>query len=362
VAAHIKQRGSTWYLVDGATRLSLKTSKKGLAEHRLEEYIKGKYGLKPTPTVGEFYSCWIESKVEPLYRRALVRDYRVHFNAYILPAFKHVRLAAITTKDLNDFRVKLLKRLAVKTARNIIDGSFRAMYRDARLEIEALQGKDPFIDIQWPRLSRKKPAPFTAEERDRILAWWLDNDCFYYPWVAWQFYTGMRPSETAALTWADVNLEAGTVSINKSRNMGTTAATKTANSERIIPVDEPLLAILKLLPSRELGLEHVFVGKRGDPMSKKWAQHNWKGCLDALGIVRRRPFYNCRHTVITELVKAGHNLKAIADYVGTSVAMIEANYCARQGLNLAQNSHSSQPNYLENMVAGPGFEPGTSRL
>jgi integrase len=131
------------------------------------------------------------------------------------------------------------------------------MYRDARVEIEVLQGKDPFIDIQWPRLSRKKPAPFTAEERDRILAWWLDNDCFCYPWVAWQFYTGMRPSETAALTWADVNLEAGTVSISKSRNMGTTAATKTANSERIIPVDEPLLAILKLLPSRELGLEHV---------------------------------------------------------------------------------------------------------
>lgn len=39
-----------------------------------------------------------------------------------------------------------------------------------------------------------------------------------------------------------------------------------------------------------------------------------------------------------------------------AVAMIEANYCARQGLNLAQISHSSQPNYPENMVAGPGFE------
>jgi hypothetical protein len=55
-------------------------------------------------------------------------------------------------------------------------------------------------------------------------------------------------------------------------------------------------------------------------------------------------------------VRAGHNLKAVADYVGTSVAMIEANYCAKQGLNLAQNSHSSQPNYLKDMVAGPGFE------
>jgi integrase len=60
----------------------------------------------------------------------------------------------------------------------------------------------------------------------------------------------MRPSETAALTWVDIDLEAGTVSINKSRNMGATAATKTANSERIIPIDEHLVSILKLLPSR----------------------------------------------------------------------------------------------------------------
>ena len=85
---------------------------------RLSTCIKGKYGLKSTPTVGEFYARWIETKVEPLYRRALVRDYRIQFSAYILPVFKHVRLAAITTKDLNDFRVKLLKRVAVKTVRN----------------------------------------------------------------------------------------------------------------------------------------------------------------------------------------------------------------------------------------------------
>ena len=51
MAAHIKQRGSIWYLVDGASRISLKTSKKGLAEHRLEQYVKGKYGLTATPTV-----------------------------------------------------------------------------------------------------------------------------------------------------------------------------------------------------------------------------------------------------------------------------------------------------------------------
>jgi len=33
-------------------------------------------------------------------------------------------------------------------------------------------------------------------------------------------------------------------------------------------------------------------------------------------------------------VKEKHNLKAIADYVETSVATMEANYCAKQGSTL----------------------------
>src|SRR5207302_1846887 len=114
------------------------------------------------------------------------------------------------------------------------------------------------------------------------------------------------PSETFALTWRDVDLERRMVSIYKSRNMGATAATKTANSERIIPIDESLFGILRLLPSRELGLEHVFVGKRGEPMSKKWAEHFWKGPLDKLEI-RYRKFYACRHTTITELLGQRRN-------------------------------------------------------
>ena len=127
-----------------------------MAEHRLEQYIKGKYGLEPTPTVQDFFERWIESKVEPLFRRATVRDYRFHFKTYILPALKHVRLAAIGTKDLNEFRVALLKRgLAVKTARNIIDGSFRAMYRDARVESKCCKVQTHLFDIQWPRYSGK---------------------------------------------------------------------------------------------------------------------------------------------------------------------------------------------------------------
>ena len=379
--AHIKRRkdrGSTYYLVDGSRIESLKTTKKGIAEHLLKEYIKGKYGLEPTPMVQDYFDKWIETKIEPLFRRAQVRDYKQHFNAYILPKFKAVRLAAIGTGDLTDFRVELLKRgLSVKTVRNIIDSSFRALYRDARAQIEELKGRDPFIDIQWPRTQREKPDPFTAEERDKIIDYWAKNDFFYFPWVFTLFHTGMRPSEASALTWANVDLEHRTISISKSRYMGSEGEPKTRGSARVIQFDERVTDVLRTLPSRKLGLNHVFLNKYGDPMNaKKWSEHNWATPLEKLTI-RHRKFYATRHTFITEAIQRGENILAVAQYCGTSVQMIQADYCGPLGLAIhaqvsPQHPTEIQPdqtvikpelaNYLKNMVAGPGFEPGTSRL
>jgi integrase len=223
--AHLKQnKFGVWYLVDGYLCKSLKTKTKREADVRLKQYQQGKFGLVQTPTVGKFYDEWIAMKIPPLVRESRAKDYRQAFNAHILPRFRHTVLSGIKTKDLGQFQAELIaKGLAVKTCRNIIDGSFRAMYRDARIEIGGdLEGKDPFIDIAWPRLPKTKPDPFTAEERDGIIQWYVENDFFYYPLVAWQFHTGMRPSETFGLTWRDVDLDAGTVSINKSRNMKAT--------------------------------------------------------------------------------------------------------------------------------------------
>ncbi len=173
----------------------------------------------------------------------------------------------------------------------------------------------------------------------------------------------MRPSEASALTWADVDLERRTISISKSRYMGTESAPKTSGSKRAIIVAEQVADVLKILPSRALGLSYVFVNKLGEPMdAKKWSQHNWRAPLKTLGI-RHRKFYATRHTFITEAINRGENPLAVAQYCGTSLAMIEADYCGVLGLRLDQTVFEPQAyNPLKNMVAGPGFEPGTSRL
>src|SRR5262249_10513523 len=329
MAAHIKKRAgrSCWYLVDGDLIRSLGTTKKGIAEQLLKKHTAGKLNLDdPLPTVKEYFDKWITTKIPPLFRPAQERDYRQHFTKHILAQwtdgekqtreFGSMRLDQINTGDLIAFRVALLnkkvneksnKKLTVKTCRNIIDGSFRAAFRDARADHKALQGYDPFLHVQWPKAQREKPDPFTADERDRIVQHWIKNDFFYYPWVFTLFHTGMRPSELSALAWKDVDLTAGTISITKSRYLGNDSAPKTYGSERTIRVDDTVIQVLKLLPSIALGLQQVFVNKDGKPMNaKKWSEHNWAGPLKALEI-RHRKFYATRHTFITEKIRAGEN-------------------------------------------------------
>ena len=112
------------------------------------------------PTVREYYDVWILQKRPPLVRKSQERDYRRRFNRYILPRFGEVLFRDLTPRRLLEFRDYLLNEaprqkkgargLSLKTCRNIIDSSFRALVRDAR-RIDGLLDRDPFESVTWPR-------------------------------------------------------------------------------------------------------------------------------------------------------------------------------------------------------------------
>jgi len=92
-------------------------------------------------TIGEYYRVWILRKTPPVIRPGLERDYRDQFRLYILPKFESTTIAELTPALLEAFRSYLLQeykartptgRLSLKSVKNIMDGSFRAMIRDAR--------------------------------------------------------------------------------------------------------------------------------------------------------------------------------------------------------------------------------------
>ena len=346
-----------YYLVDGRLVRSLKTNRKGYAEALLERYIRGKLGLGRAMTIGEYYDRWIETKREPLVRRSLTASYRQHFNCYILPQFRKARFDDVRGQRLAAFVDLVLRRgLKIKTARNIIAGSFRALWRDA--EREEIVDHNPFASLRWPSSRREKPDPYTAEERDALLEYIAREQSFYYPFVRFAFETGCRPSEMVGLRWSDINVEECAISITRSRHMGADARPKTIASERIIIVGRELIDLLLVmrLPWHNQ-TDHVFYNKyRGSVLdANQWARVYWRTICDGAE-VRRRKFYATRHTSITQAVKRGENLLAIAQYHGTSVAMVEANYCGPLLLG-ATNIRQSPSMLGKTLVVPTGIEP-----
>jgi len=280
-------------------------------------------------TVGEYYRDWIERRKPPFVRPGLHYDYVRQFRRYILPNFETKRLVDVDLTALDVFRASLnqVGGLGLKSCRNIIDGTFRAMMRDARAEKPSLGLTDHFVNLKWKRLPTSKPDPFTAEERDVILKHFRQKRGFYYPFVATLFGTGARPSEIIALRWGDIDLGSGTLSISKSYYMGEVGPTKTVASERVIALGMPVIEALKAIkPLHVTETDLVFKNSEGRPINEdKWRKKYWYRALRPCNI-RPRKFYATRHTFISDALSQGANIKWLAEYCGTSVAMIEKHY------------------------------------
>ncbi len=163
----------------------------------------------------------------------------------------------------------------------------------------------------------------------------------YYSYVltAW---TGTRPSELIGLRWGDVDLRAGKLLIRRSRTFGEDKAPKTRGSERTIDLAPFVVDVLNgEKPLHVRDDDFVFMNPEGRPIDVKvFTQGTWNPALRRLNL-RPRKFYATRHTFISVALTRGWNLKALAEYCGTSVAMISATTGATRAVTCRRSSGSS---------------------
>ena len=117
--------------------------------------------------------------------------------------------------------------------------------------------------------------------------------------------------------------------MRRSRTLGEDNAPKTARSARTIPLRPEVVAVLRAMPAPLHRTEQsfVFTNQAGRPLDEeRFVEKHWHRALRATGI-RPRKFYATRHTFISLTLMAGKvKIKRLADYCGTSVAMIEKHY------------------------------------
>ncbi|MGE5696748.1 MAG: site-specific integrase [Candidatus Sericytochromatia bacterium] len=140
------------------------------------------------------------------------------------------------------------------------------------------------------------------------------------------------PGEIAGLRWIDIDFDAGTLTVARSRvEVGTTSTVvenepKTAAARRTLPLDNGLLAVLRRAWARyaqeklALGAAHADSGyvastEAGHPYTPGALTHMWHDLAFSAG-VRRIRLHDARHSCGTALHLRGVPLAVIAKWLG----------------------------------------------
>lgn len=113
------------------------------------------------------------------------------------------------------------------------------------------------------------PNALTADELGRLFIAMRDHEPAWFALFATMAMTGMRFAEASALQWADVDFEAGKISVRRNQYRGMLSTPKTARSRRAIPLVPELAAILgrhkKVVDALMPDIEWVFPSSARKP-------------------------------------------------------------------------------------------------
>lgn len=286
-------------------------------------------------TLGELADMWLESqgRLAPATRAQYATAVR-----FWKKLLGERRLVKDITYILLSAKIGGYPWPSAKTHNNYIialRGILGIMYRGPEA------AKSPLIGVANMKIVKKLPDPLTTDERDLILA---DIKAHYdpriYAYFIWQFYTGMRPEETIALRWSDMDWKRLTIRVKRVRTFkGSERDGSKTHSEREADLLPQAVEALNLMKPNTFLLK---VERERDPDSaaeifqnpvtgKAWhdersqRDHYWKPALKRQGIRWRTP-YHTRHTFATAALMLGVPPGYVAHQLGHSEKMLHDNY------------------------------------
>ena len=266
-------------------------------------------------TVAEWAERWLAASGVGDSTRA---DYRHTLDTLVLPAIGPLRMAAVTTGDVDAMVAGWT--IGPNTARKNL-GQVKAMFEAARRK--KVVRENVAADCKGPKKKKVQIDPFTTTELARIVAAGAADpaDAAF----GLQAAIGCRIGESMALNVEDWDRVANTVRITKTytRKHGLRKP-KTENGVRTVEVPAPAVACLAIAAgSRTSGPLFVAGGRRRDPGASR---KRWRTLLKELGLRYRRP-HQLRHSVATHTIAAGVHIGNVARDLGDTVKTIVETYC-----------------------------------
>ena len=306
-----------------------------LAE-KLASAKRGEEAVGGSMTVNAWYKEWKALYKDPkgLTPKSLGM-YDEKYNNYIKPRVGQMRL-----RDVRDVHLqRILNDQAGRSSSHVkkLRMVMQEMFKRARQS--RLIPFDPAELLELPTTTTGGHRAVTPEERAAILA--VAETHRAGLWVLTLLYTGMRPGETAALMWSDVDFAHNEIHVHAAKESGskTIKAPKTAAGVRDIPIHAALLP--KLRAAQGEPFSPVFPTQAGNRQNEDSLRRLWQSFRRDLDIYMGAKVYRnkiiesviapdlspycLRHTFCTDLQCAGVPINVAKELMGHADIQTTAN-------------------------------------
>lgn len=266
---------------------------------------------KETPTFKEWFDgrFWTEWVVSRKNKPSEVESKKSIMKIHLDPEFGEMALDEIDVAAIARFRARLIEaKKSDKTINNILAVLSKALsYAEAARVI----GHAPSVGLL--RVERPEIVAWSLEEYARLLAAAKALDPNWYAAVCLAGEAGMRVGEIRALDWRrDVDLVAGTITVNQQTRRGQTTTPK-GRTRRKIPMTATLLAALKALVTVRTGF--VIRNLDGSAMNDNETKYHCYRICRAAGLPEHG-WHTLRHSFGTHAAMFGVNPWKLMQWMG----------------------------------------------
>ena len=297
---------------------------------------RGEFAASSQTTVDQWFQQWKQTyKIPSGITPKSLRLYDEKYNGYIGPAIGQKKL-----QDVRDLHLQTILNTQagrsyshVSKLRMVMQELFRQARRSRLIVFDPAEG------LQLPESTKRSHRPITAAERRHILAVAKEHRAGL--WVLTILYAGLRPGETAALAWKDIDFDRNEIHVYKAIESGTKTvkAPKTPAGVRDIPMRQELRDRLLTVQGHPDAL--VFPSPAGGVRSANSLQRLWASFAHALdlhmgakvqdGVITKHALapdltpYCLRHTFCTDLQRAGVPINVAKELMGHANISVTAN-------------------------------------
>ena len=184
-------------------------------------------------------------------------------------------------------------------------------------------------DIKYPTTETSKELEvLTVAHHKKILDYIRQNFTFRNLGIYISLSTGLRIGEVCALRWSDINVDSGTINVQRTIERiyiieGEKKYTelvintpKTKNSCREIPMSKELLALVKPL-KKVVNVDYYILTNEPSPTEPRTYRNYYKRLMEQLGIPKLK-FHGLRHSFATRCIESNCDYKTVSVLLGHS--------------------------------------------